>query len=86
MTSVKIVKRVSKAWSDAGLNRITLHQCRHACASLLIAPGYTIKELMEYMGHADLQMVNRYVKLLPQPRDDNAAERLNAYLRLLRTE
>ena len=29
-------------------------------------------------------MVNRYVKLLPQPRDDDAAERLNAYLRARR--
>ena len=34
-----------------------------------MAAGYTIKELMEYTGHADLQMVNRYVKLLPQPGD-----------------
>jgi hypothetical protein len=31
-----------------------------------MASGYTLKELMEFMGHADLQMVNRYVKLLPQ--------------------
>jgi hypothetical protein len=31
-----------------------------------MAAGSTIKELMESMGHADLQMVNRYVKLLPQ--------------------
>ena len=37
------------------------------------------------MGHADLQMVNRYVKLLPQPRDDDAADRLNDYLRRSRT-
>jgi hypothetical protein len=26
-------------------------------------------------------MVNRYVKLLPQPGEDDAADRLNAYLR-----
>ena len=43
-----------------------------------MAAGYTVKELMEYMGHADLQMVNRYVKLLPQPGEDDAAQRLNA--------
>ena len=49
--------------------------------TLLMAAGYTIKELMEYMGHADLQMVNRYVKLLPQPGEDDAAARLNDYLR-----
>ena len=36
-----------------------------------MAAGYTLKELMEFMGHADLQMVNRYVKLLPQPGEED---------------
>jgi hypothetical protein len=45
-----------------------------------MAAGYTLKELMHFMGHADLQMVNRYVKLLPQPGEDDAGDRLNAYL------
>jgi integrase len=79
--SGKIATRVEAAWTAAGLNRITLHECRHTYASLLMAAGYTIKELMEFMGHADLQMVNRYVKLLPQPGEDDAAARLNDYLR-----
>jgi integrase len=81
--SGKIARRVETAWDAAGLNRITLHECRHTYASLLMAAGYTIKELMEYMGHAELQMVNRYVKLLPQPGEDDAADRLNTYLRRL---
>ena len=79
--SGKIAARVASAWDAAGLNRITLHECRHTYASLLMAAGYTIKELMEFMGHADLQMVNRYVKLLPQPgegRRGGAIERLLA--------
>lgn len=79
--SGKIAARVTAAWDAAGLNRITLHECRHTYASLLMAAGYTIKELMEFMGHADLQMVNRYVKLLPQPGEDDAAQRLDDYLR-----
>ena len=79
--SGKIARRVEARWEAAGLSRITLHECRHTYASLLMAAGYTIKELMEFMGHADLQMVNRYVKLLPQPGEDDAADRLNAYLR-----
>jgi integrase len=79
--SGKIARRVEARWEAAGLNRITLHECRHTYASLLMAAGYTIKELMEFMGHADLQMVSRYVKLLPQPGEDDAADRLNAYLR-----
>src|SRR4051812_3964747 len=79
--SGKIAARVTTAWDTAGLTRITLHECRHTYASLLMAAGYTIKELMEFMGHADLQMVNRYVKLLPQPGEDDAAQRLDDYLR-----
>jgi integrase len=79
--SGKIGARVNAAWTAAGLDRITLHERRHTYASLLMAAGYTIKELMEFMGHADLQMVNRYVKLLPQPGEDDAAQRLNDYLR-----
>jgi integrase len=41
---------------------------------------YTLKELMEFMGHSDLQMVQRYTKLLPQPEEADPAERLDAYL------
>lgn len=78
--SGKLAATAAEAWEAAGLNPITLHECRHTYASLLMAAGYTFKELMEYMGHADLQMVNRYVKLLPQPGEDDAAERLNDYL------
>src|SRR3954471_1326062 len=79
--SGKIAARAEAAWTAARLNRITLHECRHTYASLLMAAGYTIKELMEFMGHADLQMVNRYVKLMLQPGEDEAAVRLADYLR-----
>jgi integrase len=81
--SSKLAGQATKAWADASLNRITLHECRHTYASLLMAAGYTLKELMEFrefMGHADLQVVNRYVKRLPQPGEDETATRLNAYL------
>jgi integrase len=83
--SGKLASAATAAWTREGLQRITLHECRHTYASILMAAHYTIKEIMEYMGHADLQMVNRYVKLLPQPCDVNAADRLNDYLRRSRT-
>ena len=75
--------RARAAWAVAGLTRITLHECRHTYASFLMAAGYTLKEIMEYMGHADLQMVQRYTKLLPQPEERNPADRLNDYLRTI---
>ena len=63
------------------LEPITLHECRHTYASFLMAAGYTLKELMEYMGHSSLQAAERYIKLLPRPDEADPAERLNAYLR-----
>jgi integrase len=83
--SGKLAERATAAWSACGLRRITLHECRHTYASLLMAAGYTLKELMEFMGHADLQMVNRYVKLLPQPGEEDLSERLDDYLRRSRS-
>jgi integrase len=62
------------------LEPIGLHECRHTYASLLVAAHYTLKEVMTYMGHADLTTTSRYVKRLPQPSEGNPADRLNAYL------
>ena len=45
-----------------------------------MAAGYTLKEIMEYTGHSNLAMVQRYVKLVPQPEEADPAQRLNAYL------
>ena len=84
VVSGKLAKRATQAWDQAGLDRITLHECRHTYACFLMAAGYTLKEHMEFMGHADLQMTQRYTKLLPQPDEHNPAERLNAYLGALR--
>ncbi|MGH3493639.1 MAG: tyrosine-type recombinase/integrase [Sciscionella sp.] len=92
VTSGRLVPRAQRAWMqatvDAGrsgrlvkLEPIGLHECRHTYASFLMAAGYTLRELMEYMGHSSLQATERYVKLLPQPAGpDGAADRLNAYL------
>jgi integrase len=79
--SGKIAERARKRWAIAGLEPITLHECRHTYASFLMAAGYTLRELMEYMGHSSLQATERYVKLLPPLDETDPAERLNAYLR-----
>ena len=89
ITSGRLMPRAAKAWSAAaerrdeelGLEPIGLDECRHTYASFLMAAGYTLRELMEYMGHSSLQASERYVKLLPPPAGpDGAADRLNAYL------
>jgi integrase len=79
--SGKIAERARKRWEAAGLEPITLRECRHTYASFLMAAGYTLRELMAYMGHSSLQATERYVKLLPPLDESDPAERLNAYLR-----
>lgn len=74
----------SERWQpDAGivLEPVTLHECRHTYASWLMAAGYSLKDVMEFMGHADLVTTDRYVKALPRVVErPDAAGPLNDYL------
>jgi integrase len=79
--SGKLAERATATWTQAGLRRITLHECRHTFASMLMAAGYTIKEIMVFMGRADLRTVQRYIKLHPQRDERSAVDRLDSYLR-----
>ncbi|MDQ3758389.1 MAG: site-specific integrase [Actinomycetota bacterium] len=60
--------RALKAWeaADPPLRPITLHQCRHTFASLLIASGANAKALSVVMGHAAISITfDTYGKLMP---------------------
>ena len=72
--------RADTAWERAGLARVTLHEARHTYASFLMAAGYNLKQIQEYLGHADLVTTGRYIKNLPVPRGTTAREKLEAYL------
>jgi integrase len=90
----RLSQRTDEAWAqqEPPLRRITLHECRHTYASYLMAAGYTLREIMEYLGHSSLAATERYVKLLPQPEErkpGRPAQRLcgarRPTLRLVRT-
>ena len=38
------------------LPHIRFHELRHSCASLLLNNGFTLKDVQEYMGHADIEI------------------------------
>lgn len=80
VASGKWQARADKAWEVAGLSRVTLHEARHTYASFLMAAGYNLKQIQEYLGHADLVTTGRYIKNLPVPRGTTAREKLEAYL------
>jgi integrase len=59
---------------------ITLHDCRHTFASLLIDAGANAKAIQEFMGHSKIQTTfDIYGHLLPGSHDD-VRERMDAYL------
>jgi integrase len=75
-----LLKRAGRAWEAANLQRITLHECRHTFASLMIAAGVNAKALSTYMGHATISVtLDRYGHLMPG-NEDEAAEKLDEYL------
>ena len=53
-TANMLQRRADKAWAEAGLERITPHDCRHTFASLMIAAGVNAKALSTFMGHAKI--------------------------------
>jgi integrase len=72
--------RAGRAWQRAGLQPITLHECRHTFASLMIAAGVNVKALSSYMGHASVTItLDRYGHLLPG-NEREAACLLDAFL------
>jgi integrase len=75
-----VMNRARRAWKDAGLEPITLHEARHTYASLMIAANVNAKTLSTYMGHAGVAITyDRYGHLMPG-NEAEAAGLLDAYL------
>jgi integrase len=76
-------KNANKLRREAGLEPlepISLHECRHTFASLMIASGVNAKALASYMGHASVTITyDRYGHLMPG-NESEAAALLDAYL------
>jgi integrase len=65
------------------LEPIGLHDCRHTCASLLIAAGVNAKALSTIMGHASIGITfDVYGHLMPGG-EEEARSRVDAYLERL---
>lgn len=80
----KLTRRADDAWEAAGLERITLHECRHTFASLMIAAGVNAKALSTFMGHANISItLDRYGHLMPGS-EKEAAGMLDSYLTVQR--
>jgi integrase len=75
-----VTRSADRAWRAAGLRRITLHECRHSFASLMIGAGVNLKALSTFCGHANIGItLDKYGHLLPGA-EDEAAARLDQFL------
>ena len=75
-----LMKRARRAWQATDLEQLTLHECRHTFASLMIEAGVNAKALATYMGHANVSFTfDRYGHLMPG-NETEAAASLDAYL------
>ncbi len=50
-----ITSKFSKLLKQNNLPHIRFHDLRHTCASLLIDSNYQLKDIQEWLGHADIQ-------------------------------
>jgi len=59
-----------RALEAAGLPTVTLHDCRHTCASLLIRQGASIKAVQQQLGHSTpMVTLNVYAHLFEDDLD-----------------
>lgn len=58
------------------LPHIRFHELRHSCASMLIAMGWTLKDVQEWLGHSDIKMTANIYSHLDTSRKNNIAESL----------
>jgi integrase len=65
----RLQRHADEAWTAAGLERITPHECRHSFAAMMIAAGVNAKALQTFMGHASITVtLDTYGHLCPGAR------------------
>jgi len=81
----RLAARANRHWNDAGCARITLHECRHTFAALMVsamsaAGKFNAKVLQTLMGHSSITVTfDRYGHLMPGS-ETEAAGLLDRYL------
>ncbi len=74
-----MTKDLQELLARAGLPRMTYHELRHGCATLLLASGTDIAVVRDILGHSTIALTaDPYAAVLPSLQRA-AAERLAAF-------
>lgn len=73
-----VTKKFSKLLKKHNLPHIRFHDLRHSCASLLIANGFTLKDIQEWLGHSDIRVTANIYAHLDTERKKNIASSMSS--------
>ena len=66
-----VTNSFSKILKRHELKKIRYHDLRHSCASLLLALGYSMKAIQEWLGHSNYQTIaNLYTHIDPRNKEE----------------
>ena len=72
-----VTKKFQKLLKKYNLPHIRFHDLRHSCASLLISKGFTLKDVQEWLGHADIRTTANIYAHLDITRKESIAKSMS---------
>ena len=72
-----ITHSFSKMLKKYGFKHIAFHGLRHSCGSLLNEQGFTLKDIQEWLGHADIQTTANIYLHLDTKRKENISNSIS---------
>lgn len=69
-----VTRHFKRLLKNAGMPVIRFHDLRHSCASLLVSKGFKLKDIQEWLGHADIQTTANTYAHLYQERKEKIAQ------------
>lgn len=72
-----VTKKFPKLLKKYGLPHIRFHDLRHSCASLLLANGFSLKDIQEWLGHSDFSITANIYAHLDTARKNNIAKTMS---------
>lgn len=69
-----VTSRFNRFLKEKDLPHIRFHDLRHSSASLLVNAGYTLEEVMKWLGHASIRSTERYAHLQANSKNAMAAK------------
>ena len=72
-----VTRHFKRLLKKAGMPDIRFHDLRHSCASMLASKGFQLKDIQEWLGHADIQTTANIYAHLYKERKNKIAQSID---------